>query len=228
VLRKKDPKNKNKHRDPWRDKAFYPIAWPKQAMDDKDGMILLKCGQGRPALKIPIHLDEPFGDCKVVWHNGFERHVCREVSAPQEPPEVERATVDLGQIHQAAVTTTTGKALLMSGRGIHAQKRLRNKGYEKISGKLSRCKKASKIFGKLLKAKHKISNRSDRRCRDLQHKGTAQVIKFCKKQSVGELFVGNPNGVQHRDGGRKQNQRMSQWEFGQDLDDLAHKCELLE
>jgi putative transposase len=43
---------------------------------------------------------------------------------------------------------------------------------------------------------------------------------------VGTIFVGNPDGVQRKDFGRVQNQRMSQWEFGRDINYLMHKSEL--
>ncbi len=38
-----------------------------------------------------------------------------------------KATVDLGEIHLAAITTSTGKALIITGRGIRSLKRQRSR-----------------------------------------------------------------------------------------------------
>jgi putative transposase len=43
---------------------------------------------------------------------------------------------------------------------------------------------------------------------------------------VGLLFIGNPHGVRARSRGRHHNQRMSQWEYGQDISYLKYKATL--
>ena len=65
--------------------------------------------------------------------------------------------------------------------------------------------------------------RAKRRVRDLRHKASTQVIDFCKQEGITNLYVGNPEGVQRKNSGRHQNQRMSQWEFGKDISYLEHK-----
>lgn len=222
-LRRDHPEMEMKY--PWRDKMFYPLHWPKQAMSVKNGRLVLPMGRGRASLVLKVELSELFGACKIVWNDGYELHICRGIEAVEENCGTERATVDLGQIHQAAVTTTTGQSLIVSGRGLRSEKRLRNKALGEIARKRSKCKKGSRRWRKLQRARSKITARSERRCRDLQHKGTSKVIGFCKRENVGTLYVGNPDGVQRKDCGRKQNQRMSQWEFGRDLSYLRHKSE---
>lgn len=221
-LRKQHPEMKMKY--PWRDKKYFPLMWPAQAVSQKNGKVVLPMGRGRSSLVLDIELPNNFGACKILWNDGYELHVCTK-QEQQEKPGNEKATVDLGQIHQAAVTTTTGKALIVSGRGIRSEKRLRNKALGEIAKKRSKCKKGSRRWKKLWRARKKITTRSERRCKDLQHQGTAKVIKFCREEKVGTIFVGNPDGVQRKDSGRKQNQRMSQWEFGRDINYLMHKSE---
>ena len=67
-----------------------------------------------------VCLEQAPGACRMVWNAGFELHVSRKASVESKPDDA-RATVDLGQIHQAAVTTSTGKALVVSGRGIRSE-----------------------------------------------------------------------------------------------------------
>jgi putative transposase len=159
-----------------------------------------------------------------VWNHGFELHVCIEVSQAEEVPGNVQATVDLGEIHLAAVSTNTGKAMIVTGRGIRTLKRERNKQVGKIARKQSRCQKYSRRWKKLQRAKNKVCRPSERRIRDLRHKATRQVIDFCVEKEVGTLFVGNPGGVRNHDRGHHHNQRMALWEYGKDIDYLTHKA----
>src|SRR6266700_4920051 len=124
--------------------------------------------------------------------------------------------------HLAAVTTNTGTALIVTGRGIRSLKRQRSKQLGQIAKKQSRCKKHSRRWKKLQRAKNTVCRRAERRVRDLRHKATRQVIDFCIEQQVGTLFIGNPHGVRNRDSERHHNQRMSLWEYGRDIDYLTH------
>jgi len=125
--------------------------------------------------------------------------------------------------HLAAVTTTTGAALVVSGRGIRSLKRQRHMRHRQLAKKQARCQKYSKRWKKLQRAKNRMAGRIERRVRDQRHKATRQVIAFCKHEQVGTLFIGNPHGVRQENKGRHHNQRMSQWEYGRDIDYLTHK-----
>ncbi len=86
-------------------------------------------------------------------------------------PGAMQATVDLGEIHLAAVTTNTGKALIVTGRGIRSLKRQRRRQLGQLAKKQSRCKKHSRRWKKLQRAKNKVCRRTERRVRDLQTQG---------------------------------------------------------
>jgi putative transposase len=208
---------------PWRAKAFYPVKWPAQAVHREKGRVVLPMGKGHPSLVLPLALPENAGACTLVWNRGFELHVCIEVPQAKQTPGTVQATVDLGEIHLAAVTTSTGKALIVTGRGIRSLKRQRSRQLGQLTRKQSRCKKHSRRWKKLQRAKNKMCRRAERRVRDLRHKATRKVIDFCIKNQVGTLFIGNPHGVRTRDSGRHHNGRMAQWEYGKDIDYLTHK-----
>ena len=42
---------------------------------------------------------------------------------------------------------------------------------------------------------------------------------------MGRLFIGNPDGVRQQNRGRHHNQRMSGWEYGQDIAYLTDKAQ---
>src|SRR5207248_6993825 len=164
-----------KIRYPYKTKRFYPVRWPAQAVSRERGRVVLPMGRGRASIVLPLSLPENSGSCTLVWNSGFELHVCIEVPQAEDAPGKNRATVDLGEIHLAAVTTNTGAALVVTGRGIRSLKRQRNKQLGQITRKQSRCAKYSRRWKKLQRAKNRMCKRSERRIRDLRHKGTRQV-----------------------------------------------------
>ena len=220
-LRREHPEMRMKY--PWHEKRFYPVHWPAQAVALEKGRVILPMGRGRPSIVLPIALPDNAGACTLVWNYGFELHVCVETEQAAQAPGAVQATVDLGEIQLAAVSTNAGKALIVTGRGIRSLKRGRAKQIGQITRKQSRCSKHSRRWKKLQRAKNKVCRRVERRVRDLRHKASRQVIDFCVKHQVGTLFIGNPHGVRNKDSGRHHNGRMSLWEYGKDIDYLTHK-----
>jgi putative transposase len=148
--------------------------------------------------------------CTIVW-NGVHNELPVSVSEVSEEtserePTNRHATVDVGQIHPAAVVTNHGKALVVSGRGIRSLKCLHSKQRGEIQAKRSRCQKGSRRWRK-------------------RHKSSRQVVDFCKEHGVASVFVGNPDGVRRKNSGRHHNQRMSQWEYGKDIAYLQQQSE---
>ncbi len=214
---------------PYKDKTLYPLMWPAQAMHLEDKRMVLPMGRGRPSLILPKPewFDRPRA-CKIVW-NGLhnERHisVTEDTGAARLEPTHKHATVDLGQIHQATLATNDGDALIVSGRGIRSLKRQHSKQLGEIASQRSRCQKGSRRWRRLGKTRAKLTLRYERRVRDLRHKGTRQVVAFCKASGIGAIFIGNPDGIRRKNSGRRHNQRMSQWEYGKDIDYLQQKSE---
>lgn len=206
---------------PHKEKAFYPVSWPAQAVSIEPNRIVLPMGRGRKSLVFPISLPEKSGSVKLIWNNGYELHVVTEAEVATEPPGIVQAAVDLGEIHLAAVTTNTGQAIVVSGRGIRSIKHQQLKQVGQIQTKQSRCAKRSNRWRKLQRAKAQLLARTKRRVRDLRHKAIRKVIDFCEQEKAGSLYIGNPHGVRDKNGGRKHNQRMAKWEYGKDLAYLA-------
>ncbi len=210
---------------PWRDKLFYPLMWPAQAMSLQGGRVVLPMGRGRKSVVLtkPDWLQVPSA-CKLVW-NGIcdELHVVVDMLQAQEAPGDAHACIDLGQIHLATVVTNTEAALIISGRGVRSEKRRMNKMHGCMAKKISRCTKGSRRWKKLRRVRATLACRIERRVRDMRHKATRQAIDFCIGHKVGKLFIGNPDGVRRNACGRKHNLRMSQWEYGKDINYLEQK-----
>src|ERR1051326_8981437 len=124
-LRKTD----KRHRYPYHPKKYLTVS--------RHGhRLLLPMGRGRKSLTFHLSgLPDQIGAVSLVWNGGYELHIVVPAPATQAPPAEDvpvRATVDLGEIHLAAATTTTGKGLLVTGREIRSLKRKQARGQGQI------------------------------------------------------------------------------------------------
>ena len=223
---RKNKKTDKNRKYPHKEKKFFSLLWPAQAMCIEGNKVILPMGRGRTSIVLdrPEWLIEK-APSKILWNeSGYEWHITTSESDCQMKAEGINATVDLGQIHLGAVVAENGEGLIVSGRGIRSEKRHLNKIHGKLQKKISRCKKSSKRFKRLVWAKKKAATYVKRKIRDMRHKATRQIVNFCEINNVSTLFVGNPSGVQKRRCGKKHNQRMSQWEFGKDIQYIFDKA----
>lgn len=133
-------KNNRKIRYPYKDKRYFPLLWPAQSVSRERGRIVLPMGRGRRSLVFKLDLPEQIGACKLVWRDGYELHVSLPACPAATLLGQAQATVDLGEIHQAAVTTNTGVALVVSGRGIRSLKRRHHMALRQLAKKRKRCR----------------------------------------------------------------------------------------
>jgi putative transposase len=218
------------HRFPYHLKRYMTVQWPAQAVSRQGKRLILPMGRGRKSFSFHLpDLPGQVGAVSLVWRGGYELHLVvpvvpkGDVSAYVE--QVAQATVDLGEIHQAAVTTSTGKGLIVTGRGIRTLKRHHNQTLGQLSRLQARCQKGSKRWRRLQYTRERVCGKVKRQVRDLRHKGTRLVVDFSQREGVQTLFVGDPHGVRNGNKGRHHNQRMSQWEYGQDKQYLHEKCQ---
>lgn len=225
--RKSEPTCREWLKFPYKEKTFFPLYWPAQAIsyNAADRRLVLPMGRGRKSLVFRLDLDFTPGTVKLVWNDGYELHIVRPVEQAAEPPSTNRACVDLGEIHLAAVVSDTGKALVVSGRGIRSDKRLLSKQLGQIAAERSRKVRGSRRWKRLQATRAKCSRLSRQRIRDKRHKATRQVIDFCRAEGVESLYIGDPRGVRDKDCGRHHNQRVARWEMGKDIAYLGHKAE---
>jgi putative transposase len=125
-----------------------------------------------------------------------------------------------------SLKNNTDKGLIVNGRGIRSLKRQRNVALAKLTRKQAKCTKYSKRWKKLQASKNKFCLRNERQIREYRHQATRQVVEFCKTHDVDTVFIGNPHGVRNKNSGKCHNQRMAQWEYGQDLSYFTHKFKM--
>ncbi len=121
-LRREHPEMGMKY--PCRTKGYFTLMWPAQAASIKGNRVILPMGRGRKSIVLKgIDMPDGAGACKMVWRGGYELHVSRgrtpttHTNTDRADSPAVHACVDPGEIPQCAVATSTGDALVVSGRG---------------------------------------------------------------------------------------------------------------
>lgn len=213
---------------PWKYKKYYPVIWSSQGISLEGNKITLKMGRGRKpiVLDLPVALDQ-VNRVELVYQDGkyFLNCAITEVVEKPEKPGTKLAAIDLGEIHAMTITDGT-EALIVTGRALRAIKQYRTKRLAGIQKAMARCKKHSRKWKKLLKAKRRVLSKTRRQILDLNHKITRIIANWCVKHQIGKVVVGTLDGVQRNTSKKKSkkvNQKLSQWEFGKQTQLLDYK-----
>jgi putative transposase len=218
-----------KARYPYKRKRYQTPVWKGQSIRVRDGKIILPNGQGQEPLIIA--LSEEFQGVKIcqaelLWQDGtYYLSIC--VEAPSEEPIDGDgvAAIDQGEIHAIAITDGE-EALVISGREVRSVKRQRNKRLGQIDRLQRKCRRYSKRWRRLQKAKHKVQAKARRRLRDLNHKITRKAVDWCAERGIQTVVIGDLSGIaQGKRLSRKQQQKISQWEFDQQQQYLSYKLQ---
>ncbi|WP_449241203.1 RNA-guided endonuclease InsQ/TnpB family protein [Desulfoscipio gibsoniae] len=211
---------------PHRKKYFFTVTWKPLGIAHKGRILTLSNGRGREPLilNLPGRISGAVIKLgQLVWHrNQYWLHVTVEKPALQKVQGAVTAAIDPGEVHAVTITDSR-EALVISGRLLRSLHRLRNKVLRKFQKAISRTKKGSKRRRKLLAAKYRFLNNIERRIKHTMHTISAIIAKWCLDRNVNTVYIGNPDGVQKKDCGKKHNQRMSQWAFGKLRELLEYK-----
>ena len=225
-LRKSNPKACY----PYRPKTYQTVVWKQVAIHRDDKKLSFSNGRDVPPLTVSIpgeYLDSDIRRAELTWRaDHYELCLTIDTGVVNPPPKQTGriAGVDLGEVNIAAVATETGGVLVVSGRALRSVKRLRNKRHASLDSLISRCKPGSKRHRRLVKSKANASAKMYRQQRDMLHKASRQVVKFCQANEVREIAVGDVRNIQDGiDVGPNSNQKVSQWPHGQFVRYLAYK-----
>ncbi|PKO19157.1 MAG: hypothetical protein CVU39_00990 [Chloroflexi bacterium HGW-Chloroflexi-10] len=216
---------------PYREKKYQTVIWKESALRWRaDGRLSLSNQRGTPPLILALPNRYRGADicrAELTWR-ADHYELCVTIDSGIEIQETQSsglvAGVDLGEIHIAAVATEKGDTLLVNGRALRSSKQLRNKRHADYTCLLSKCKKGSKRYRKLLKSKARASAKCYRQQRDILHKASRHVVNFCAANTVNVLAVGDVGDIQNSvDLGKKTNQKISQWAHGRFRRYLAYK-----
>ena len=188
----------------------------------------------RPIVVYASHL--PQGQIKEIelcHDQELYLSVAFEDGTQNQPYEQKQsAGVDPGEIHTIAAFAESGESVIITGRKVRSIHRLRNKKLAEIQRLQSKCKKGSRQWKKYQKAKRYVLSKSEKQLQDALHKTTEQFVDWCIEQSVSDVYMGHPQGVQRntrkkKKATRKQAQRLSNWSLGKVKKYLLYKLAMM-
>lgn len=221
---------------PYKQKEYFNTKWVQDGFKIyPNGRIEFSMGidNGKRSKPVVVYVNNlPDGEIKeiefcydqgpylaVSFEDGIEDKIYEEKTA---------VGVDLGEIHSIASFHENGQALIITGREVRSVHQLRNKKLAEISRLQSKCTKKSKRWKRLQRAKQYVRSQAARQLEDKLHKTTKDFVDWCIGESVSDVYIGDPEGVQRntrkkKKTSRKQAQKLSNWSFGKMLGYLKYK-----
>lgn len=221
-VRKSDPEAKPPKRTP----KYFKVRWKSNAIRIKDNKLILSNGKNRD----PVILDNGQEKPKYV-----EMHFKRgyyyfafvyKVDTPEKQNTGATVAIDMGEIHP--IVSFDGKRItIYNGRFVRSIKRYREKIKTDFQSKMDTCKKRSRKWYRLLKAKRRTLDKLDAQLNDAEHKITSRFISDCQRAKADTIVIGDLKGIRESmKFSKKSNQKLHQWAFSRIADKMCYKAEL--
>lgn len=135
------------------------------------------------------------------------------------------AGIDLGEIHPA--TTFDGKeSVIYNGRLLRSKRQYQNKIKAHISSHLDTKQKGSRRWRRIKRSKDRQLRKLKNQIRDVQHKLSRALVSTLQQSGVQTLVIGDVRDIRtDLNYGKKVNQKLHQWTFGQMRQLISYKWE---
>ena len=167
-------------RPPFKRKWYHPMTWRATGITYKRGKLRLSMGKGRDPLWVKIdkklHKKVP-AEVSLVYNRNthiYEFHATYETQPKKSGAKVGlTVAVDMGEIHPiVAFDGMTSE--IYNGKYLRSLMQYREKFKAKINHLLSRCKRGSRRWKKLKRAKNRTLYHFNNLIRDVRHKITSE------------------------------------------------------
>ena len=218
-------------RPPFKRKWYHTFTWRATGISYKRGKLRLSMGLGRDAIYIKIdkkfHKKVPTEVSMVYNHttHQYEFHATYQTQVAKYKADTGNGVaVDLGEIHPI-VSFDGITSEIYNGRYLRSLVQYREKFKAEINRLLSRCKRGSRRWKKLKRAKNRTLNKLSHLIRDVRHKITSRFVSACKAKKVETIVIGDIKHIrQSIDYGKKVNQKLHQWAFGKITEMITYKA----
>lgn len=218
---------------PYKTKQYYCLPLKDTSFRKIGNILRITLEKGKYIyVSYPEELDDipPYGE--ITYKNGhYVLYYCVKVEEAKPVVSDIKMGIDLGEIHSISATTNEGDALIITNRIGRSYKRYRNKQKRKLQKKMSKCKRGSRRFKRLNKAKQCLQNKTKNKLKNLYHHTTKKAVQFAKEHNVSELICGDCKGVEKNTKKKKRlnrtnRQKMTQMEHGVLTQQLEYKAAL--
>jgi len=212
-------------RPPRRRRWYHAIPYKDSAIKLDNGMLRLSNGKGNDPIIVPWHWDKP-KFCEISF-NG-EEYIINATYAIEAQDKIigdDTAGIDLGEIH-TAVVATGNCVLIANGRILRSKRRYQNKVKAHFQRKMDKCKKHSRKWIQVNKAKNRVLRKLNNQINDILHKQTTTVVRAIITDGVRTVGIGDLRELrQNVNYGNKANQRIHQMPCGKTRQMLTYKSQ---
>jgi putative transposase len=218
---------------PWRHKKFRTTCWKNTGIKFKAGRLELSTGSCNP--KIYIKLPESlwsmlrFLEVRLVFDKKARKYVWHVVAENGQEAKISNGTntvsVDLGEIHPAVVGDEVASTIIACRERRH-QAQGHAKRLASLAKALSRKKKGSRRFKKLVRAKSRMKAHHRAVTRDMEHKVSRAIVDVAIEHKANTIAMGDiRDSGDEVNLGKQTNQKISGWNHGQIQKLVEYKAE---
>jgi putative transposase len=218
---------------PWHPKKFRTTIWKNTAIKRKAGKLELSTGAGNPKISIALPADLldalRFVEVRLVFNRKarcYNWHIVVENGLkPAVAPGTNIVSVDLGEIHPAVVGDEH-EATIITCRERRHEAQGHAKRLASMAKAISRKKKGSRRYRKLVRTKSRMKAKHENVVRDMEHKISRAIVDVAVNREAGTIAIGDikdiANGVKL---GKRTNQKISGWDHGKVRAYVEYKAE---
>lgn len=216
---------------PHKTRKFHIFTWRATGISYKRGKLRLSMGKGKDPLWIKIdkkfHKKVP-AEVSLVYNRTTKQYEFHATYIRQPKKTKAKSgtavAVDMGEIHPI-VSFDSLASEIYNGREVRSKVRYREKSKTNINRKLSRCKRYSKRWKKLKRAKNKTLAALSNQLRDMRHKITSRFVSTCRERKIETIVIGDIKHIrQSIQYGKKRNEKLHQWAFSKIRDMITYKA----
>ena len=219
---------------PNKTRKFHTFTWRATGISYKRGRFRLSMGKEREPIWLSVdkkfHKKVP-AEVSLVYNRTtkqYEFHATYMTQAKKSKAKAGSAVaVDMGEIHPI-VAFDGMNSEIYNGREHRSKVRYREKSKGSINRKLSRCKRGSRRWKKLKRAKAKTLSALTAQLRDMRHKITSRFVSTCHERKIETIVIGDIKHIrQSIHYGKKANEKLHQWAFSKIRDLISYKAKAL-
>ena len=216
---------------PHKTRKFHTFTWRATGISYERGKLRLSMGEGRDPLWIKIdkkfHKKVP-AEVSLVYNRTLKQYEFHATYIMQPKKTKTKSgsaiAVDMGEIHPI-VSFDGLTSEIYNGREVRSKTRYREKFKANVNRKLSRCKRYSRRWKKLKRAKDKTLAALSNQLRDMRHKITSRFVSTCRERKIETIVLGDIKHIrQSIQYGKKRNEKLHQWAFSKIRDMITYKA----
>jgi len=230
--------NSNKVKLPYKNKKYFTSGWDYQSIkvNYEKGIIKLSKPkitnkQPKPVKCYAKTIPKNIVEIELVYKHKLMFVIKYKVEDIYKKINSDnKASIDLGEIHSITSIDNNGNAIIITGRKIRSDKRLRNKEQGKIRKRMAKCTKGSKQYKKYRKALNNLSKKFERKELDSIHKITKLYVDYCIQKDISTVYYGDLDSCTRntkKRTGKILGQKLNEWNYGLLIKQLETEQQLL-